>query len=97
MIPAELGDALRGVGEFLGRPDAGPDWGEVMEEEDEVDRGVRVDGLGAGDLVVIGVGEALGGVEVLVGDLDQALVLLGDPDPAQGRRGLREQGVDDPR
>ncbi|WP_271403620.1 SPFH domain-containing protein [Kocuria palustris] len=41
MIPAELGDALRGVGEFLGRPDAGPDWGEVMEEEDEQEAEAR--------------------------------------------------------
>ena len=29
------------MGEFLGRPDAGPDWGEVMEEEDEQEAEAR--------------------------------------------------------
>jgi regulator of protease activity HflC (stomatin/prohibitin superfamily) len=40
MIPAELGDALRGVGEFLSRPDpdgSGPrrDWGDAIDDETE--------------------------------------------------------------
>ncbi|KAA9393360.1 SPFH/Band 7/PHB domain protein [Kocuria coralli] len=41
MIPAELGDALRGVGEFLGKPDRGEDWGDVMEEEDRAEDEAR--------------------------------------------------------
>jgi len=40
MVPAELGDALRGVGEFLSRPDpdgTGPrrDWGDAIDDETE--------------------------------------------------------------
>lgn len=34
MIPAELGDALRGVGEFLGKPEQGQDWEEAIGDEE---------------------------------------------------------------
>ncbi|NHU84302.1 SPFH/Band 7/PHB domain protein [Kocuria sp. JC486] len=51
MIPAELGDALRGVGEFLGKPDQGRDWGDVMAEEDQAEDEARAAAKAEGGIV----------------------------------------------